>query len=58
VDKKFKYRFSLMVRDVMSPKFLCLCAQAAVSVVLFQVLEVQRPSPRIEPPEKFLRRTG
>jgi hypothetical protein len=47
-----------MVRDGINPKFLCLGAQAAVSVVLFQGPEVQRPFPRIEPRQKFLGRTG
>jgi hypothetical protein len=47
-----------MVRDVINPKFLCLGAQAGVSVVLFQGPEVQRPFPSIEPRQKFLGRTG
>jgi hypothetical protein len=47
-----------MVRDVINPKFLCLGAQAGVSVVPFQGPEVQRPFPRIEPRQKFLGRTG
>jgi hypothetical protein len=47
-----------MVRDGINPKFLCLGAQAAVSVILFQGPEVQRPFPRIEPRQKLLGRTG